>query len=495
MFVSFRIYSCVQYCGIRSLHTIGAPSYVAPDPVSGLITYAYVVGSTSSSGGGSQHETQDGHDPSLAYILKLQLHDLATIWKQRIPSIHPSGLGGDVLGEGCSVSYDGSIVYLSGTIDGGSVLDKRIMPNSAADIKPVGGKSDVFVSAYNAEFGSVKWARQLGTVYEDKLARGGGVECDNGGNVIIMGSSRGGLQRYRPERSDPSIPMASDMFVMSLSRTDGSYINAPYTGDGNPEVSMSGVQASAVVEKAAETDNSLDEKSGLSTEVAAGIAIVIICIISAVGLFAIRRRRRSKSRNSGEDDVLRMWERNGGDDFSYDNRPLGGRRDSSSLRIIRGSGDDWDDGSTSISRNASWMPGRNKNLGGRRDDDDSGSVASMGSTSSRGSASSSKAEENSDFLASLRQEANASLNAMIKDTPPDSSGTKDPRLDGGASIKSLLTQYREVKKDTLLDNTADEGKGTPPAMKRKGKHPPPPPPPRRKDNEYEADGLSEFTIV
>lgn len=254
------------------------------------------------------------------------------------------------------------------------------------------------------------------------------------------------------------------------------------------------------------------------------MSLIVIGISGALLFIALRHRKSRKlsrfAHNGQDGDVLRTWENKNGDDFSYDNRPLGGRKTSSaydgrspgttspggsSLRIVRGarSDYDWDNRSENVSKLSSWMPGWGSGDG---DGDDSGSVSS-----SKRSYTSKQQEDNSDFLASLRQEANATMKEMVKEDH-----TTDPRLDDGASIKSLLTHYREVKKGTLFDN--DNGKGGggkkgggghgkgPSSGKasRKGKQPPPPPP-RRKNNDQAAaasnsvsstaDGLSEFTII
>eukprot|EP00956_Cyclotella_meneghiniana_P039770 scaffold179090_cov60-Cyclotella_meneghiniana.AAC.1 len=82
----------------------------------------------------------------------------------------------------------------------------------------------------------------------------------------------------------------------------------------------------------------------------------------------------------------------------------------------------------------------------------------------------------------------------------------DPQLDDGASIKSLLTHYREVRKGKLVGENS-----TQPSMENENgsakttdyRSNPPPPPPRSNDNSQRrssiggesADGLAEFTIV
>lgn len=498
----------------------------------GLITHAFVVGSTTS----DKMSEMTGDKPSMAYILKMRLDDLSIIWKEHLPSIHPMGLGGDVLGEGCAVSPDGARVYLSGTIHGASGVNTG-MPNML--IKPLGGLTDVFVVAYDVDFGNVQWAKQLGTAKDDNLARGGGIECDNEGNVIIMGSSRGGVQRYRPDTAQNQYLQtpSSDVFIMSLSRKDGSHVNAPYTGD--VPISSSGMTAASSAssvsttpaEPASASGANKDVGGGMSGGAIAGICLIVIGSFAALAIYVLRGhptppklkfkspfRKGQQHYDEREGDILRTW--GGGDDFSYDSRPsLGGRRDSNmgmdsrggdvtrtpggSIRIVRGGDDDWDDGEHT---SRPWLTGG----GGSNHASDDESVGSKGS---KGSYTSKKTEENTDFLAKMRQEANATMKKMVK-PDPDGDITADPRLDGGASIKSLLNHYRDVKKDGLLEengidahaggggsvgNSGSSRKSPKTSKKSKMKtKPPPPPPPRRKNNdsdERSVDGLSEFTIV
>lgn len=459
------------------------------DPLDGVITHAFVVGSTMS-----------GSEFSMAYILKMRLDDLSTVWKEHVPSVRPSGgPGGDVMGQGCAVSPDGTTVYLGGTINGESAVNTGV---SGMDTQPVGGPSDVFVLAFDVGFGNVQWARQFGTVREDTLARGGGVACDNEGNVIVMGSTRGSLQRPRPDRGGrrdlqgqaQQLPqmsegrLASNIFVMNLYRANGEYLNAPFTDGGVTNDASVGADSSAAA-------ISKSGGSRLSPGGKAGISLVVLGVLSALSFLAMRIYRRKRNRYAANE---RMWEREGGDDFGFGKRSsFRGRRykdapGSSTLRIVRGGSGGSEE---SVSRNATWMDG----AGG----DDDGSVYSTGSSSSRG-------KENSDFLVSLRKEAAATMKKMVKDPSHGAANLdgNDPRLDGGASIKSLLTHYREVKKGGLLEGDNDES-----SNKKAGeildsnprgrvKKPPPPPPPRRKKKDQasgktstEPDGLSEFTIV
>jgi hypothetical protein len=326
-------------------------------------------------------------------------------------------------------------------------------------VKPVGGVSDVFVVAYDVVFGNINWAKQFGTVHDDKLARGGGITADNEGNVIIMGSTRGPLQRYRatePNRNLQAERLASDIFVMSLSAENGDFINAPYSSEDSSK-GASFIAANA---------------HGISPGGIAGIVVTSVIFLCSV-IILICRRGRHKKKSSGVAE--RMWDRSYEDDFSFD-QTRGGYKDS--LRIVRGGlqHDDWDDGADRISKSASWM--KNNPYSKR------------------------KSDENSTFLRSLRDEANLTMNKMFKE--PKGNAT-DPRLDDGASIKSLLTHYREVRKGKLVDGdgrkaAADTGSNEP--KKTDFRSNPPPPPPRRDDlsrrstiSGESADGLTEFTIV
>jgi hypothetical protein len=457
--------------------TVTAICLPPPNPNTGTITHAFIVGSIANS---MSESNPSGKDPSLAYILMMKLEDMSTIWKQRIPSIHPNGIGGDVLGEGCAVSLDGKFVYIAGTIDGGSALNTGSKNNlsipsdpNSSPVKPVGGVSDVFVVAYDVVFGNINWAKQFGTVHEDKLARGGGVAVDDDGNVIVMGSTRGPLQRYRSNDGSSTNTqgeqrLASDIFVMSLSEEDGSYINAPHSA------SSDGLSIASTA-------------SGISPGGIAGIVITSVFFLCTFAVFICRRGKRKKKKSY--DVAERMWDRNYNDDYSFDHagsgyrdRSIGGRRGSGngtldSLRIVRGEvqDDDWDDGADRISKSASWMKRPNTSYIKK------------------------KSEENSTFLRSLRDEANITMSKMFKE--PDASAT-DPRLDDGASIKSLLTHYREVRKGKLVGEDGKKQATEEKEPKSDFRSNPPPPPPRKDDSSRRssiggesADGLAEFTIV
>jgi len=181
-----------------------------------------------------------------------------------------------------------------------------------------------------------------------------------------------------------------------------------------------------------------------------------------------------------------MWDRSDGDDFTYNGNPYASDEDrpsSGALRIVReGADDGWDDGSDRINKGSFWK----RASGGSE-------TSSPQQFNSPSKYSRKVSEDHVSFLAKLREEASSSskkLSSMI------SSDATDPRLDGGASIKNMLSQYREVKKESIISGDVKKsplrsGK----KMLNKSKPPPPPPPPPRRNYEGEPDGLSEFTIV
>ena len=467
--------------------TVAALCLPPPDPRTGAVEHVYVVGSSAAA--------LAAPGPSQAYIIKMRLDDLGTVWKAHVPSIHPAGIGGDVLGEGCAVTPDGRDVYLAGTIDGGSAIDTGV---SDPRLRPIGGSTDVFVVSFDAGFGHVRWARQLGTLHEDKLARGGGVACDNEGNAIVMGSTRGALQRSRPEgnggterdrggtQSGALGRLASDVFLMSLSREDGEYINAPYASGGDTAVS-SPVSASIPEPVAGASE-------GMSAPTAAFLFVVVIGLAAALFFIAVRRRNSDTAKQRG--NIERMWDEQSRGGFSVGSaRPRGGLGTRAHAvatnfsRRVRGYKDP-DDEHSSVVRNATWM----SNEYGETAKDGSDAY-STGSGSSKGSGSS-RRQENDSFLASLRQEANLTMNRMIKD-PKKAGVATDPRLDGGASIKSLLRHYREGKKEVFFDGKT-EGEGSGDGEEGDTNTRTPPPPHGKNKDEHGANSaveMSEFSIT
>jgi hypothetical protein len=67
------------------------------DPCTGVVGHTYVAGSATTLDGGAQK----------AYIVKMWLDNLSTVWKAHVLSIPPWGIGGYVLGEGCNVAPNG----------------------------------------------------------------------------------------------------------------------------------------------------------------------------------------------------------------------------------------------------------------------------------------------------------------------------------------------------------------------------------------------------
>ena len=67
------------------------------DPCTEVVGHTYVMDSATVLVGWAQK----------AYIIKMRLDNLSTVWKAHVSSIHPKGICGKLLGERCGVAPDG----------------------------------------------------------------------------------------------------------------------------------------------------------------------------------------------------------------------------------------------------------------------------------------------------------------------------------------------------------------------------------------------------
>jgi len=156
---------------------------------------------------------------------------------------------------------------------------------------------------------------------------------------------------------------------MSLGREDGAHVGAPYKG-GPPVGSLVSDVPTTASAAVPEPMSEPEDEGGSSDGMAVMVSLVGIVFFGAIAFFAYHNRRRwsgaglhmprmpgrrtpSKQYDySNRDcDVLRGWD-NGGGDFSYDSRALGGRRGSSSYdassphgmgREFSNGSNEWDD--------------------------------------------------------------------------------------------------------------------------------------------------------
>jgi len=160
--------------------------------------------------------TKDGKVSKHAFMKKLKLRTLEQVWARQIGSSD----GEDVVGHGCDISPDGSIVYLAGTIKkGGSI---RFVEDNIIDLdsKSSGG-DDIFVASYSTA-GSANFIRQFGTAEDDTFAKGKGIVCDKTGNAIVLGNTKGSMMRLQRDHDDKfHYNRPNDIFVMSIGKEKG----------------------------------------------------------------------------------------------------------------------------------------------------------------------------------------------------------------------------------------------------------------------------------
>ena len=207
---------------IQSQSANGASSSGEKDEVKGLCSYVnpptvvnpthfYVVGSTTGI-------LENGHvqpvQAEAAFIMKLATDSMEQVWVKQISTV---GTGG-VVGLSCAVTPDGDDVYLAGTVSNGDHVDAPFINASA-------GGSDIFLAKYKTSNGEMGFIKQSGSKKDDWLATGQGVSVDDDGNAILLASTRGNFYRWRSVAETTGANKdASDIVVMSVSRSDGSWM-------------------------------------------------------------------------------------------------------------------------------------------------------------------------------------------------------------------------------------------------------------------------------
>jgi len=226
-----------------------------------------------------------------AFMTKLKVRTLEQVWSRQLGSQD----GEHIIGHGCDVSLDGSTVYLAGTIkDGGSI--RHI--NDDGDSKSSGG-DDLFVASYSSG-GNENFIKQFGTAEDDTFARGKGIVCDEDGNAIVLGNTRGSMMRLREDDEGKfSDANPSDIFVMSIGKEKG---KIPSIAEKFPEMYSGIVSINSVPTS--------DKPSGISANVFV-IEIVAITTSCSIMLFAIgyatynyMKNRKGESAGSTNDEDI-----------------------------------------------------------------------------------------------------------------------------------------------------------------------------------------------
>jgi hypothetical protein len=134
-----------------------------------------------------------------AFLRKIEVSTLRTKWTVEMEATGPTA------GVACIV-HDADIWW------GGSVEDGKILTQST-DLDEYGGK-DIFIAKIQDD-GVVNFVHQFGSREDDELTA---MTVDPDGNAILAGDTYGSMFRSR----DSTESANSDVFVMTVSRSDGS---------------------------------------------------------------------------------------------------------------------------------------------------------------------------------------------------------------------------------------------------------------------------------
>jgi hypothetical protein len=177
----------------------------------------YVVGATRNLMG-DQPEQFNGNVH--AFIAKIDLKTLDRVWTTQFYVKPPNGMDqGEASAFGCSIVPKQGLLYVAGVVREGATIAYDVkQPRSA-------GSDDLFVAQLHTKDGSIRWLKQLGTSGRENLARTGGVLADMEGDAIVYGDTTGEFYRDRSAGGgeDPTAASSSDIFVVTLSRDDGSF--------------------------------------------------------------------------------------------------------------------------------------------------------------------------------------------------------------------------------------------------------------------------------
>jgi len=246
--------------------------------------------------------TQDNKISKHAFVAKLRLRTLEQVWSRQIGSQN----GEHMIGYGCDVSPDGSTVYLAGTIkDGGKI---RFVNDASANSESAGG-DDLFVASYSSS-GGTNFIKQFGTAEDDTFARGKGIVCDEDGNAIVLGNTRGSMMRLRENNEGKfSIANPSDIFVMSIGKEKG---KIPFIAEKFPEMYTGKASINSIPDSDDDNDDndSDDEQSKTSPRMfrVELFAILTSCslmlVVIGFAVYKYRTKARGGTMNNISDDDL-----------------------------------------------------------------------------------------------------------------------------------------------------------------------------------------------
>jgi hypothetical protein len=205
-----------------------------------------------------------------AFLAKIAVATLETQWTVQMDSTGPSS------GVACAVTRDDSNqeVWWGGWVEG------KIL-TLTGDVPPFGGR-DVFVSKVRADDGAFQFVQQTGSREDDELVD---VAVDAAGNCIAAGNTFGSFYR---SRQSTEAAATSDVFVFTVSRTDGSI---PLTEDSTGSAQQESTSEDPT-EKGVQREDGRKGRAGFVFFVVLMVSLLVCCCCC---LF-IRYHYRNKSR-------------------------------------------------------------------------------------------------------------------------------------------------------------------------------------------------------
>lgn len=155
-----------------------------------------------------------------AFLLKMNARTMEIKWISYVGAAYDD-VGElqppQVHGMACSVTADGEDVYMAGSVKDGAIL--KFDPADAANVNAEShGGDDIFVAQYKTLDGTLNWAKQMGTAYDDSLGQGTSLVSNANGDAVVLGNTNGSLMRKKAS------PSTTDMFVLSLARKRGNHL-------------------------------------------------------------------------------------------------------------------------------------------------------------------------------------------------------------------------------------------------------------------------------
>ena len=153
------------------------------------------------------------------FVIKVQLSDMTPVWIQEFEATPTTpGQLTAVQVQGCTLTHDGSTLYVGGVVKAGGVLPQD------TTAQPAGG-TDLWVAQMGAQTGStsdgkVVFVKQMGSEGNDSLARRSGLQADKSGNLIVIGNTYGEMYRQRGDNEQGY----ANVFLATFEKDTGEFV-------------------------------------------------------------------------------------------------------------------------------------------------------------------------------------------------------------------------------------------------------------------------------